>query len=45
MRLELHTLSVAIATFCRENNIELHVQWVPREENALADVLSREVDF
>ena len=45
MRLELHTLSVAIATFCRENNIELHVQWVPREENALADALSREVDF
>ncbi|XP_072014262.1 uncharacterized protein [Amphiura filiformis] len=45
MKLDLHTLSIDIASFCREENIDLHVQWVPREENTLADSLSREIDF
>ena len=45
MRSDLHNLSIEIDLFCRSHNIKLQVQWIPRELNVEADILSREIDF
>ena len=42
---ELHNLSVSLFEFCKLHNISLDVQWIPRNQNEVADVLSREIDF
>ena len=42
---DLHNLSIEIDLFCRSHNIKLQVQWIPRELNVDADMLSREIDF
>ena len=44
MVLELHSLSSDIEILCRDYNIITIVQWIPREENTIADDLSREID-
>ncbi|XP_072039886.1 uncharacterized protein [Amphiura filiformis] len=45
MNLKLHVLSLAIHNFCRDRAVTLDVQWIPREENQLADEISRFVDW
>ena len=48
---ELHELSLKIFKYCKENQISLQVQWVPRDQNDKADAFlttrlkSRVVDF
>ena len=44
MNRELQELSLGIFKLCRSRNINLQVQWVPREQNTQADILSREID-
>ena len=41
---KLHLEAVAIYTLCRQNNIHLEPEWVPREFNQEADALSRQAD-
>ena len=42
---ELHDISLNLFEFCKYQNIVLTVQWIPRDENVQADLLSREVDY
>jgi len=42
---ELLQLSLDIFNFCRQQFIQLQVQWVPRDLNSRADVISREIDY
>ena len=42
---ELQVLSLHLFNFCRSQNIDLRIQWVPREENVRADLLSRQEDW
>eukprot|EP00117_Sycon_ciliatum_P042881 scpid80623/ scgid31136/ len=41
---ELQEIACRIFRFCRQNCIRLVPEWVPREENVLADFLSKVVD-
>jgi len=41
---KLHSEAVTIYTLCRQNNIHLEPEWVPREFNQEADALSRQAD-
>lgn len=41
MKLTLHLLAYKIFSHCLENNIELSIQWIPREMNAQADFISK----
>jgi len=45
MKLDLHLLSFGIHAFCKNLDIVLQVQWIPRELNVEADALSREIDL
>ena len=45
MNMELHDLARTVRSFCVRNNIILSARWLPREQNELADELSRKVDF
>ena len=45
MNVGLHNMSIDIASLCRRKSISLQIQWVPREENVLADQISKEIDF
>ena len=45
MNVELHQLILDINLFCKNMGISLQVPWIPREDNAEADVLSREIDL
>eukprot|EP00057_Strongylocentrotus_purpuratus_P014686 XP_011669160.1 PREDICTED: uncharacterized protein LOC105440556 [Strongylocentrotus purpuratus] len=45
MKVDLHNLALRIADFCNSLPLEVSVQWVPRDENVEADVLSRQEDF
>jgi hypothetical protein len=45
MVLELQDISLRLFDFCKLRNILLEVQWIPRDQNVKADLLSREVDF
>jgi len=42
---ELLDLSLDIFKFCKSKEIDLEVQWIPRDQNARADSISREIDF
>jgi len=42
---ELHSLSLSIFSLCLLHSIELEVVWVPREENVVADEVSRYCDW
>ena len=41
MKFELHVLAYKIFSHCLQHNIELVVQWIPRELNRQADFLSK----
>lgn len=41
---ELHDLSVELFQLCKEHNISLEVKWISRDDNHIADELSREID-
>ena len=41
---ELQQIALAIFNVCLTNHIQLETQWIPREENIRADVLSRFLD-
>jgi ribonuclease HI len=45
MNSELQNISLEINKLCTDNHIQIDVQWIPREDNAQADLLSREIDF
>ena len=40
MKLQLHHLAYKIFSFCFQHNIDLHVQWIPRDLNSQADFVS-----
>ena len=40
----LHTLALQIFAMCITHSIAIHPTWIPREENALADHISKHVD-
>ena len=42
--MHLHDLALSIDSTCRQNNIYIFPQWVPRSENEKADAISRIVD-
>lgn len=42
--LQLHAIALSIFNICKEHTIRLSVFWIPREQNARADWLSRLVD-
>lgn len=44
MKSDLHTLSIEVYNLCSQKNIDLQVQWIPRELNTEADEISREID-
>ena len=44
MNPELQVLTINIFQLCLSNNITLDIQWVPREQNARADYISRLID-
>lgn len=41
---ELHNIACELYTLCAEHNVKLTPQWIPREQNKLADSLSRYSD-
>ena len=41
MKLILHQLAFQIFSYCLSNNIDLHIQWIPRELNVEADSISK----
>lgn len=42
---ELHKIAVSVFCFCKENNISIFPEWVPRELNKYADQISKNTDF
>ena len=44
MKPELQYFATQVFHFCFDNNIKLQVQWIPRDQNKLADEASREAD-
>ena len=44
MKVDCHRVAMRVARFCSNNRIVLDVQWIPREENEFADLLSREAE-
>ena len=45
MKDDLQWFATEIFHFCFKNNIALKVDWIPREENVLADLASREAEI
>ena len=41
MKLQLHHLAYKFFSFCFQHNIDLHVQWIPRDLNSQADFVSK----
>ena len=41
MKLTLQTLAHKIFSFCLAHNLDLHIQWIPRELNTQAGVISK----
>ena len=41
MKLTLQTLAYKIFSYCLAHNIDLHIQWIPRELNTQADFVSK----
>ena len=44
-KLELHNLAFEIFALCQENNINFSPEWVPRNLNADADLISKTIDY
>ncbi|CAC5364708.1 unnamed protein product [Mytilus coruscus] len=44
MKLKLQNLANSIFSVCSQQGISIHVQWIPRSENTLADYVSKMVD-
>ena len=44
MKLDLHELAIEIYKRCIELNISLKVDWIPRNDNKVADSISRSID-
>ena len=42
---KLHKLAVDIYKLCKENHIILIPEWIPREENWLADQMTKNIDY
>ena len=42
---ELHRLATDIFEFCIKNNIELVPGWIPRIDNQMADLMSKQLDL
>ena len=42
--LELQQVALAVFSVCLANNIPLEAEWIPRESNKQADLLSRFID-
>ena len=45
MKPDLQYFAKEVFHFCFENRIALKVEWIPREQNSLADEISREADL
>lgn len=45
MKLELQNIALQIYSICLTEHVRLEVEWVPREENTLADAWSRVIDW
>ena len=43
-KLELHDLALEIYEIKKFNNTDLRVQWIPREEKEIADLISKIID-
>ena len=41
MKISLHELALEVFSYCFENNIDLNIQWIPRELNSNADAISK----
>ena len=41
MKLTLQTLAYKIFSYCLAHNIDLHIQWIPRELNTQGDFISK----
>ena len=41
MKLTLQTLAYQFFSYCLAHNIDLHIQWIPRELNTQADFISK----
>ena len=42
MKRDCHEIAKKTVDFCLENDISLDIEWIPREENKVADSISRE---
>ena len=42
---KIHTEIIRLYKWCEEHNINLRVEWIPRDHNDLADYLSKWVDY
>lgn len=45
MKWDCHQFAVEIFRICRENRVSLHMEWIPRDKNKEADLLSRLSDL
>lgn len=45
MNAELHDIAIKIFDFCHQYNVRPSVHWIPREQNKIADSLSRIRDW
>jgi ribonuclease HI len=45
MKLDLHELALDIFSLCIRNRMSLDIEWVPRDENSIADSFSKLFDF
>ena len=45
MKLELHSMAIAIFDICKRHSVNLEIEWIPRSQNEEADLLSREIDY
>ena len=41
----LNSYAVLIANICTTNDINLHIVWIPRDINNIADFLSKTIDY
>ena len=45
MKPELQYFATEVFHLCFQNNVKLYVQWIPREQNKMGDLASREADI
>ena len=41
----LQQIAVQIFNVCKQNNVNLNINWIPREENIIADEISKFIDY